>query len=503
MTAAFELLERTGIKPIVTELDNVVGGISRTCVHYGNRIDIGGHRFFSKSPKVNEFWERFMPGQTSPALDELLLGAQATGLQTADPEKADAVMLTRRRISRIYYLRRFFDYPVALKWATLRNMGLGNTLKVGFGYLASLVSKKPETSLENFYINRFGRPLYEMFFEDYTRKVWGIHPSELGADWGSQRVKGLSISAVLKDMLVKALGIKTAKKETSLIEEFKYPKLGPGQLWEQVAAYVETHGGEVKMETRVVEVHIGGDNNVDYVVVGRPDGTLEKIACDYFFSSMPLKELVASFTGIEVPRDVKEIAATLRYRDFITVGLLVDKLKVSNDTALKTFGNRIADTWIYVQDRDVKMGRIQVFNNWSPYLVADFKNKVWIGLEYFCDEGDEMWEMDDASFTAMAIGELEKLGIIDADDVADSVRIKIRKAYPTYHGNYYQLDKVREFLDTIGNLYCIGRNGQHRYNNMDHSMLTAMEAVETIRKGKTDKSRVWNVNTEKDYHESK
>ena len=218
---------------------------------------------------------------------------------------------------------------------------------------------------------------------------------------------------------------------------------------------------------------------------------------------MPLKELIPAIKGIQLPQDVLKIAAELPYRDFITVGLLMKNLKISNRTSIKTYRNRIPDTWIYIQERDVKIGRLQIFNNWSPYLVADYKNTVWIGLEYFCSEGDSLWEMDERAFIQMAIKELDHIGIIDSQDVLDSVRIKVKKAYPSYFGSYYELDKVKAFLDTIPNLYCIGRNGQHRYNNMDHSMLTAMEVVDNIRSNRNDKENVWAVNTEEEYHESK
>ncbi len=384
-------------------------------------------------------------------------------------------------------------------------MGICRMLKSGFGYLWSCVHKLPETSLENFYINRFGRPLYEMFFEGYTEKVWGVHPSKLGADWGSQRVKGLSVLAVLNDMLKKSFGMKSndGKVETSLIEQFIYPKYGPGQLWETVAGDVTSYGGKIVMESTVTKVHVDG-NRVSSVTVQKPDGTTDERECDYFLSTMPIKDLVAAIDGIEIPTEVKRIASELPYRDFITVGLCVDKLKIKNETKIKTLQDRVPDTWIYIQERDVKIGRLQIFNNWSPYLVSDYENTMWIGLEYFCTEGDELWNMPEADFIKMAIHELEKIDIIEPGAVKDACHVKIKKAYPAYYGSYYELDKVRSFLDGIENLFCLGRNGQHRYNNMDHSMLTAMECVGVIKSGNLqDKQKIWEVNTETDYHESK
>lgn len=505
LTAAQELIARSNMDVQVYEATDTIGGISQTVKHNGNRIDIGGHRFFSKNERVMDRWREVMPMQSSPATDELLLGAAKGNNRTHDPELVDRVMLKRRRVSRIYYLRKFFDYPVTLSFATLKAMGLGRTIKAGTGYIASNIKKRPDDTLENFYINRFGKPLYEMFFEDYTEKVWGVHPSKLGADWGSQRVKGLSIVTILKDMFLKKFGPKrdSSKVETSLIEEFIYPKLGPGQLWETVASDIQANGVTINMETRVKHIHIGASNNVEAVTVVDAHGNESRVACDTFISSMPIKDLVAAIEGVEVPANVKQIAATLPYRDFMTVGLLVPKLKIRNQTKLATYAERVPDTWIYVQERDVRLGRVQVFNNWSPYMVKDFKNKVWIGLEYFCNEGDEMWNMSDRDFIELATKELESIGIIDAKDVEDSVRIRIQKAYPSYFGSYYQLDEVKNFLDAIPNLWCVGRNGQHRYNNMDHSMLSAMEAADQIIAGTSNKQPVWNVNTEKDYHESK
>ncbi|MCH5246099.1 MAG: NAD(P)/FAD-dependent oxidoreductase [Muribaculaceae bacterium] len=503
LTAAYELARTEDIRPVVFETSDIVGGLSGTINYKGNRIDIGGHRFFSKNEEVMKWWLEVMPMQSSPACDELLLGATRTG-GTADPEMTDRVMLRRNRVSRIYYLRRFFDYPVTLSKGTLSAMGFSRTVKAGIGYLLSVVKKQPETTLENFYINRFGKPLYQMFFENYTEKVWGVHPSCLGADWGVQRVKGLSIRAILRDIFTKKLVKKrdSSKVETSLIEEFIYPKYGPGQLWETVADEAKKAGAVIELETTVKKVHIDNDRVVAVTVVGA-DGAEKRVDCDFFISSMPIKNLVASLEGTEVPADVSEIAAALPYRDFITVGILVKDLNIKNRTKIRTYNDRIPDTWIYVQERDVKLGRIQIFNNWSPYMVKDYENTIWLGLEYFCNEGDEMWNMADNEFIKMAINELESIGIIDSGNVVDAVRIKMPKAYPAYFGGYYQIDKVKMFLDKIQNLYCIGRNGQHRYNNMDHSIMTALETVRAIERKDDDRSAIWNVNTEKENHEKK
>lgn len=506
LTAAYELLEKTDIQTTVLEESQQIGGISQTVNYKGNRMDIGGHRFFSKNDEVMAWWNHIMPLQGKPALDDALLNK--TGKEYAangpDPAQEKRVMLIRERVSRIFYLRKFFDYPISLKWQTFANMGLARTFKAGFGFLKASMCKLPETSLENFYINRFGKPLYRMFFEDYTQKVWGIHPSRLGADWGSQRVKGLSVATILKDVLSKPFrkrNLDQKKVETSLIEQFIYPKFGPGQLWETVAEEVKAKGGEVLIQNKVCGVWV--ENSRVVAVEVEENGQTRRMDCDYFISSMPLRDLVAAIKGVEIPEEVRRIADELPYRDFITVGVLVKKLKIENQTKIHTYRKRIPDTWIYIQERDVKVGRLQIFNNWSPYMVADYENTMFVGMEYFCTEGDELWNMDEKDFIHMAVDELEKIHVLDKEDVLDATRIKIKKAYPSYYGSYYSLDKVKTWLNGIENLYCIGRNGQHRYNNMDHSMLTAMETVKNIAAGIKDKENIWAVNTEEEYHETK
>lgn len=510
LTAAYELLKQTDIHPVVFESEDNVGGISKTVNYKGNRMDIGGHRFFSKSSTVMNWWDAIMPLQSAPAFDDKLLNKKkelaTPPSQQTDPEQVDRVMLVRERVSRIFFLRKFFDYPISLKFQTFANMGLWRTVKAGCGYIHASLFKKKEDSLENFYINRFGKPLYSMFFEDYTEKVWGVHPSRLGADWGSQRVKGLSVAAVLKDMITKKFksskDIAQKEVETSLIEQFVYPKFGPGQLWETVAQDVQDKSGEVIRNSEVTGIHING-NRVVSVDVRNSDGTVSNHECDYLFSSMPLKDLVAALRDIAIPEEVANIAKELPYRDFITVGLLVKKMKIQNKTKIATYKQRVPDTWVYIQERDVKVGRMQIFNNWSPYMVSDYENTMFIGLEYFCSEGDSLWNMDKEAFIQMAIDEMVKIDIINKEDVLDATQVKVKKAYPSYFGTYYQLDKVKNFLNNIENLYCIGRNGQHRYNNMDHSMLTAMEAVNNIKQNITSKDNIWAVNTEEEYHEIK
>lgn len=504
LTAAYEFITKSEIRPVVLESETFVGGISRTATYKGNRMDIGGHRFFSKDDRVTSLWTRFLPVQGSPAMDDKILGREKPLVPNGpDPEQTDEVMLVRDRVSRIIYLRKFFDYPISLKPQTFLNMGFLRTMKAGFGYVGSCLHKREESNLENFYINRFGKPLYSMFFEDYTEKLWGVHPSEIAADWGAQRVKGLSVSKAIKNALAGMFGKKKKEVETSLIEQFFYPKKGPGQLYEKMAEEIEKRGGIIRLGEKVVRVDTN-EGKVCSVVTRDAQGVERKYEGDYFLSSMPIKDLAEAIGKDHMPEVAYDVAVRLPYRDFITVGLLLERLSVKNKTKMKTLGNIVPDCWIYVQDRDVRMGRIQIFNNWSPYMVEDPAHKIWVGLEYFCTEGDEMWRCPDEEFVRRAIEELQKIGVIDsADAVLDSTILHVKKAYPAYFGSYAQFGKVREYLDSLSNLWCIGRNGQHRYNNMDHSMVTSMVACESILSGTVDKSAVWNVNTEKSYHETK
>ncbi|MDD4699645.1 MAG: NAD(P)/FAD-dependent oxidoreductase [Oscillospiraceae bacterium] len=502
LTAAYQLLKETNIKPIILEESEFVGGISRTAKYSGNRMDIGGHRFFTKNEQVNKLWKELMPVQGAPSKDDKLLGIEKPFEENGpDPEKLDKVMLVRNRVSRIFYLRKFFDYPISINPETFINMGFARTIKAGFGYICSSIKKREEKSLEDFYINRFGRPLYEMFFEDYTEKLWGVHPSKISSDWGAQRVKALSLSKAVKEMFAKAFNKNHKSNETSLIDQFFYPKKGPGQLWETMLEEIEKLGGEIRFNSKVVGINSKG-KNIEEVIIENSQHTRETISGDIFFSTMPVKDLIESM-GETVPTEISEISSMLPYRDFITVGLLLNKLKIKNTTKIKTVGNIVPDCWIYIQERDVKIGRLQIFNNWSPYMVNDNENTVWIGLEYFCSEGDNLWNMGSEDFIKFAIDELVKIDIIDRKEVIDATHVKVKKAYPAYFGTYSKFDKVKEYLNSFENLYCIGRNGQHRYNNMDHSMLSAIEAVNLIKAGNKDKSIVWNVNTEEEYHEGK
>ena len=504
LTAAYELLTKSDdIVPIILEAEDFVGGISRTATYHGNRMDIGGHRFFSKDDRVVNLWTKFLPVQGAPSIDDKILGREKPLVEGGpDPEMTDDVMLVRDRLSRIIFLRKFFDYPISLKARTFINMGFFRTMRAGFGYIGSCIHKRKEDNLENFYINRFGKPLYEMFFMDYTEKLWGVHPRDISADWGAQRVKGLSIRKAIANALSKPFRKKTDKVETSLIEQYYYPKKGPGQLYEEMADEIVRLGGKIVRNSTVKKVVVS-DGKIESLIADE-NGEDKEYKGDYYVSSMPVKDLIEAIGKKNSGDDVYRIATELPYRDFITVGLLLDKLKVKNKTKIKTLNDIVPDCWIYVQDRDVKLGRIQIFNNWSPYMVDDCEHKVWIGLEYFCSEGDKMWTAPDDEFIKFAAAELVKIGVIESEEnVLDSTIIHVKKAYPAYFGTYAEFDKVKDYLNGFSNLWCVGRNGQHRYNNMDHSMVTSMVACDEIINGITDKTELWSVNTEKEYHEIK
>ena len=464
LTAAYEFLKKSKkYQVIILEEANQVGGISKTINYNGNRMDLGGHRFFTKDNDVLSLWNKILPSNRE--------------------------FLERPRVSRIYYNKKFFDYPVNLSFKTIKNLGIKDTIIAGFSYLKSMIHKLPEDNLENFYINRFGKKLYQIFFRDYTEKLWGIAPNKIDSSWGSQRVKGVSIKEVLKDYFVRLFKIKSKNKETSLIDKFLYPKYGPGMMYEEMANIILKMGGVIKLDSKVVKIK--QENNTVKSIIYRNNKTNIEINCDYLISSMPIKDLINGMNN--VPKRIRNIGCNLVYRDFITIGVIIDKLAIK----------KLPDTWIYIQSNKQKLGRIQVFNNWSEDLVKD-GSTISLGLEYFCNENDEFWEMSDNELKEFAIKELIDIGITNKESkVLDYHVEKIKKAYPAYFGIYNKFDILKKYLNSIDNLYCIGRNGMHRYNNMDHSMKTAMVCVDNILKNKLDKENIWSDNTEQSYHEVK
>jgi protoporphyrinogen oxidase len=525
LTAAWELLARTDIVPVVLEATPDIGGIAQTFAFRGNRIDLGGHRFFSKSKRVMDWWFDILPKQGAPSRDDaankhdveladmvtvksLERGPDGkarvveTRRQAPNPEREDAVMLQRPRLSRIYWRENFFPYPLGITLIVAWRLGLVNTALIGLSYIWSQIfPRRDETFLDAFFTNRFGRRLYETFFRGYTEKVWGVKCSEIRADWGAQRIKGLSltraISHALKDLFSSDFKKQQEERETSLITRFFYPKLGPGQMWEVVEAQVMAAGGTVRHGAKVVGVSMDGDRVSHVTVENVATGQRERMACDYFFSTMPLRELTA-MTEPAPPAVVREVSQGLVYRDFLTVGVLLRRLSVREKG--KAPQAMVRDNWIYIQDESVQVGRIQIFNNWSPYLVAE-EGTVWIGLEYFLNDTDALWQMADDRLVDLAITELEKIGFARREDVIGGCVRRMPKAYPAYFGTYDRLGEIRQWVNKTPNLFCIGRNGMHRYNNQDHSMLTAMLAVDNIVAGQHDDSNLWDVNLEMVYQE--
>ena len=475
--AAGKILTDSSAKCVVFEKDDGVGGLSRTHSHNGFLFDLGGHRFFTKKNELDEFIKRLM-------VDELI---------------------NVQRSSKIYFINKYFEYPPTIMNAF---MGLGPAIstEVFFSFLREKlrIHKKPAVTLEDWVVSQFGRKMFELFFKNYTEKVWGVPCSRISAEWGAQRIKGLSVWSTLIHALrkvVKSDGHDIGQKgtETSLIEQFLYPKFGPGQMWDEVARRIKEKGGEIYTGCRATRLITDGWN-VKAVETSNSTGDRgETFEGDYFFSTAPVQEIMRSF-DVAPPKNVLEVSDGLVYRDFITVGLLLRSLRISDENA--TGRELIRDNWIYIQEPDVLLGRLQIFNNWSPFMVADPAN-VWLGLEYFCDESDELWNLSDDRMVKLATEELIKIGIIDGAEVLDSTVLRMEKTYPAYFGTYERFAEIREHVDKYGNVFLIGRNGMHRYNNQDHSMLTAMMAVDDIIAGKTGKAGLWEVNTETDYHEEK
>jgi protoporphyrinogen oxidase len=505
LTAAYELLKRTDIIPIILEKSGEIGGISRTTNYKGNRMDMGPHRFFSKSDRVMDWWLKMMPLEESVAKD-LKISYQnksreinAEGTAPKDPDK---VMLVIQRLTRIYFLRKFFAYPIQLSIDTLKTLGLIRTIKIMFSFLwIRLFPRKPEKSLEDFIINKFGKQLYLLFFKDYTEKVWGIAPSEISAEWGAQRIKGVSlikaISGALKSLRAKKKGdISQKDTETSLIEQFLYPKYGPGSFWEEVARQVQEMGGQIYLHQDVQRIYTHEGQIQSVNTINSQTGQTGAWEGDYFFSTMPVQDLIAGMDS-EVPTEVQEVAAGLQYRDFINVGILLKQLSDKDGQRLD-----LKDNWIYIQERDVKVGRLMIYNNWGSGMIKD-PNTTWIGMEYFCNKTDALWAESDEAIQAVAIRELEKMDLARTEDVLDSTVRRMEKTYPAYFGTYDQFDKIRAYTDQFENLFLIGRNGMHKYNNADHSMLTAMIAVDNIEGGIKTKENIWSINTEQEYHEEK
>jgi len=454
LTAANELLA-LGHSAAVYEKDSVVGGISRTAQYRGYRFDIGGHRFFTKVPAVQELWEE-------------VLGDD---------------FLERPRLSRIYYNDKFFDYPLKPLNA-LRGLGPIEAGRVGLSYLWAQVAPHPtENNFEEWVSNRFGRRLFEVFFKTYTEKVWGMPCTEISADWAAQRIKNLDLFKAVKNSLIGSAGDREVI--TTLIDRFHYPRLGPGMMWERLTERLRDSGTPVHLETPVKELH-HRDSRITAVTVGAADGGGNReLPADHVISSMPLRELLLSFSP-PPPAEVRQAANRLRYRDFLTVVLIVRQEDV------------FPDNWIYIHSPDVRVGRVQNFGSWSPEMVPDTSTTS-LGLEYFVQEGDDLWSSSDEALLELGARELAVLGLAPAESVVDGTVVRMPKAYPVYDDAYKEaLALIRGYLSGFPNLQVIGRNGQHRYNNQDHSMLAGMLAARNVLGESHD---VWAVNVEQEYHE--
>lgn len=452
LTAAYELAKQS-IQPIVLEQSNQVGGISRTETYKGYRFDIGGHRFFTKVTEVDQLWHEIL---------------------------GDGFIKVPR-LSRIYYQGKFYDYPLSL-WNALFNLGIGTSAIILLSYLKAKFKSKlrtvePET-FEEWVSDRFGIRLYRIFFKTYTEKVWGIPCNKIRADWAAQRIQGMSLKRAVINALFKTQNAK------SLIKEFNYPLFGPGMMWERCQELIEQKGGTVALNTRVTQIKREGTRIKSITIQqGDQETQLQGI---HFISSMPVTALLHRLDPPPPPQ-VLEAARGLKYRDFLIVSLIIDR------------DHLFPDNWIYIHSPEFKVGRIQNFKNWSPEMVPD-ANKTCLGMEYFCSQGDELWEMSDEALIELASQEAAALGLgVELKDIKDGTVIRQLKAYPVYDGEYRQhLNVIQEYLETFENLQTVGRNGMHRYNNQDHSMLTAMLAVKNLLGEQHD---LWDVNTERSYHE--
>jgi protoporphyrinogen oxidase len=454
LTAAYEL-SKMGIPSEVLEKDPVVGGLARTVSYKGYHFDIGGHRFFTKVRAVENMWHEVLQQD----------------------------FLYRGRLSRIYYNRKFFYYPLRA-WNALLGLGFFNSFLIVTSYAWARLFPDPKNeTFEQWVSNRFGKRLFRTFFQTYTEKVWGIPCSEIRAEWAAQRIKGLSLISVLKNTLLKKKNEEKSDVIKSLIDAFHYPRFGPGMMWQKVAETVTRNGCRLRLNADVNRIH-WNDRGVESVE-WEGSGEKERVSGTDFISTMPIRELIQKLDP-PAPQNVVEAAASLNYRDFLTVALIVNQKDV------------FPDNWIYIHDPDVKVGRIQNFKNWSPEMVPE-SDKTCLGLEYFCFEGDGLWNMPDDQLIELGKKELETLGLAKVADIQDGTVVRMPKAYPVYDSTYKQsLEVIRSFLDRIENLQLVGRNGMHKYNNQDHSMLTAMLAVRNLETRKYD---LWAVNADPDYHE--
>ncbi|MBE7707475.1 MAG: hypothetical protein E7Z88_02085 [Cyanobacteria bacterium SIG27] len=482
LAVAYELIvNNSNIKPIIIEKNSCVGGLSRTVYKDGSGVDIGGHRLHTNNEYIKKIWMKFLTVQNSPSIDDIIAKRDNKyPTNGKNPELEDDVMLIRRRFSSIIYNSNFFPYPLKMSLETFKKLGFKTSFLAGLSYIKSMFFKHKENSLEDFMINRFGNVLYGIFFKDYTKKVWGKDPSELSSEWGHQRIRKLSLFKTVLNAILSQFKFLKFKKETSLIDEFYYPKFGCSQLWDLMAKFIVENGGEIILNSQFEDFNCV-DNKIIGVKYRNQYNLIDEILVNYVVSTIPIKDLIK---GLDAPYDIKQEALNLPYRDYILVSFYTNNFNLKNHTDYKTINNITPDCWIYLQENGAIAARIQMMNNWSPYLVSDFQNKYLISLEYFVNENEEFWNKTDDEIISIALMEAQKYNLFSSNDVLKSFVIKEKCAYPSYFGSYKNIDKIKNHLSKTKNLYLAGRNGQHKYNNMDEAMVCGINiAREIIKNG--------------------
>ena len=503
--AAYEFLKRGGIDKwdiTLLEMSDTVGGGARSVEFEGNIVDIGPHHFFTNSDYIKSVWNTFLPEQGSPSRDDIALGKEIELCEGGpDPNKHDNVMLRRKRVSRILYNGKFFDYPLSFKKDTIKKLGIAKTLHFGFSVLKSRVFRRRELTMEDYLVNKFGRGLYNEFFKTYTYKAWGDDPRNISSECGTQRIQGISLRKAIKQLVKSVFGIKPSasdelKGSINEVKTMRYPKLGARQMWDLLAADVVAKGAKIQFGTAVKEIVLSGNKATE--VVAEHSGEELRLTADYVISTMPICKLFECFSGEAVSSETgfakaaHDAAVALRYRNFVMIGIFANKLKMPNDTEFKTVAGSLPDCWSYIYNNVAQMSRFNVYNNFSPYVIAN-EGEIFLGIEYLCNSEDDVWKGTDEESIAIAVAEAEKIGLLDSKEVIRTIKVREPYAYPVYSGSYSDFAQVKACIDELDNVYSIGRKGQHRYLDMDQSMLTALECVRHICGEITDKTSIWEI----------
>ncbi|MCL2036959.1 MAG: FAD-dependent oxidoreductase [Oscillospiraceae bacterium] len=503
--AAYELLKRsTPDKPwdiTILEASDKIGGNSRTVEFEGNYVDIGPHHFFTNSEYIKSIWNEFLPEQGAPACDDKLFEREVElNPGGPDPDTDKQVMLKRKRVSRILYEGKFFDYPLSFKKDTILKLGLKKTLYFGFSVLKSRIFRRKEVTMEDYLINKFGRGLYNEFFKAYTYKAWGDEPCNISSECGTQRIQGISLRKALKQLFKSILGIKPAENDEvkgsiNEVKVLRYPKHGAGQMWELLAEQLRSKGVKFAFGNAVTHIKIE-NKSVTGLTVETGEG-MKELTADYVISTIPLSKLFGSFTHDgEKPSPARDAALALKYRNFVMIGIFASRLSLQNDTGIKTIDGSLPDCWSYIYNNVAMMSRFGIYNNFSPYVVSDWQREVFLGMEYFCNENDDIWKGKPEESIEFAVKEAVKLGLLERENIVRTIKVQEGFAYPVYSGSYANFGDIRDYIDTLDNLYSIGRKGQHRYLDMDQSFLTAVECVKHIHGEISDKRTIWEVTEE-------